>query len=415
MTETQLYFKAAIIQRKLRDDILNAYEDLFDFYNNYSESSSIRDEIILFGSSIAEVVGKSGVITEPKRNELISIGNDIIESIISNFQKSNFINDNSEYKLREFWLNMMPKENTVVSSYNISKKNYSGFELNNISFQLRLGEITGVIGENGSGKTTLLKIIAGELKPDSGRISYPSLTSRKLHWADIKKQIGYVRQHINPWKGGNSVMEQLQFMAALKGIKGKDNNEACKFIVARLGLEKHMHKSWNELSGGFKLRFELARQLVWRPKLLILDEPLANLDIKVQLQFLTDLRNLCNSISHSMAVIITSQIIHEIEKISNMIIFMRDGNAIYNDQVGNVNESAQFRCFEIDFDGDPKHFLFALQDVGLLEIKESTFYKTIYVQKETTPKVFLEKLSTHDICIKYFRDITNSTRMLFEK
>ena len=87
----------------------------------------------------------------------------------------------------------------------------------------------------------------------------------------------------------------LHYEAAIHGVGRADNEREVDFIVERLGFRGELDKEWHELSGGFRLRFALARALVWKPKLLILDEPLANLDFITQQIVLNDLRHLTDS------------------------------------------------------------------------------------------------------------------------
>ena len=82
------------------------------------------------------------------------------------------------------------------------------------------------------------------------------------------------------------LVDNLHFAAAIHGIRGKENEDEVDFIIWRLGLDKYRNATWNEISGGFKMRFSLGRALVYNPRLLILDEPLANLDVNTQLLFL---------------------------------------------------------------------------------------------------------------------------------
>jgi len=196
----------------------------------------------------------------------------------------------------------------------------------------------------------------------------------------------------------------------MKGITGKHNKTQFEFILSRLNLENYQDRSWSELSGGFRLRFELARQLIWQPQLLILDEPLANLDIKSQLTFLQDLRDLTNSISNSMAVIISSQNLYEIEKISDHIVFIRDGQSQYNGEMANVGWDNAFHCYEIDTRAGVLDLQTALRDLPIREIRNENFYKLIFTDERVRSIDIMQELGKKGITVSYFRDITHSTR-----
>ncbi len=135
-----------------------------------------------------------------------------------------------------------------------------------------------------------------------------------MDWIKIKNQIAYVKQEIPKWHG--SLRENLHF-DSIHGIKGLQNKKDVDFILHRLGLIEYQNREWNELSGGFKLRFTLAKALVWKPSLIILDEPLANLDIHAQILVLNDLRDLANSSKYPVSIVISSQHLHEVEHIAN--------------------------------------------------------------------------------------------------
>lgn len=180
-----------------------------------------------------------------------------------------------------------------VSGVHKTYKRNKNFSLKNINLTLREGEITGLVGENGNGKTTLINIIAGELSPDKGRVFFPFLGSNHSKWSQAKKEIGYLPQRLPRWRG--SLKDNLHFSASLNGLYGKNNEKEVEYITYRLGLEKYQNLNWDEISGGFQTRFALASLLIWNPKLLILDEPLSNLDINAQVEFLQDIRDLASS------------------------------------------------------------------------------------------------------------------------
>jgi len=317
-------------------------------------------------------------------------------------------------KVKAFYLSQQPAKRAIACCRDVSKKISAGFSLQNISLELRLGEITAVLAENGNGKTSLLRILAGDLRHDTGSLDYPQFARGNQDWRAIKHLIGYVQQHLYPWRGNRTVRQQLQYSAAIKGITGKENDRQFDFIIARLGLEKYKHYNWNHLSGGYRLRFELARQLIWKPRLLILDEPLANLDVKGQQLFLNDLRSLTDSISHSMAVVISSQNLNEIERIADQILFLRKGAAYYQGKAGAIGDTHIYRCYEIDTDHHHLAMQQALEGLDIKEIRNDTFYRLIYSGLELGPGPILAALIGHGIEVRYFREITHSTRILFE-
>ena len=196
-------------------------------------------------------------------------------------------------RLREHFERKAPSEEVAFLGEALVKA-YPGtdFTLGEVSLGMRLGEITGVVGQNAHGKTTLLRMVAGELRPDRGTLSYPLLreSGDDIDWVQVKQSLAFVPQELPAWSG--SLRDTLHFEAALHGILGQDNEREVSFVVERLGLGGYLDKRWAELSGGYKLRFALARALVWKPRLLVMDEPLANLDVKAKSVLLQDVRDL---------------------------------------------------------------------------------------------------------------------------
>jgi ABC-2 type transport system ATP-binding protein len=287
------------------------------------------------------------------------------------------------------------------------------FTLQPIDLQLKLGEITAVVGENGSGKTTLLEIIAGRLTVSEGEIAYPHLTlNDQTDVYAIQQQIAYIPQELPPWPG--LLADTLHFTAASRGIKGQNNIEEVDFIISRLGLDKYRRAGWDEISGGYKTRFSLAKVLIWHPKLIVLDEPLANLDINTQLRFLQDLRHLTNSVTFPMTVVASSQHLHRIESIADNIIFLHDGQAIYNDRMTLFGENRTENIFELACDLSKDALTDSLEKIAYTRIDTAGDHFIVHTSRSVTDNDILQIFVENHIPLGYFRDISKSTRQLFE-
>lgn len=291
----------------------------------------------------------------------------------------------------------------------------SGFKMQDIDAEFRLGEITGVVGENGNGKTTLFRMISGELAADNGSISYPYLQSQfgivSGDWAGIKQRIAFIPQHLEKWYG--SVRDNLHYELALHGIKGEMNEEEVEYIIYRLGLEEHQNKKWSQLSGGYRLRFALARALVWKPVFLVIDEPLANLDIKAQLVILNDLRDLANSYRYPLSVVVSSQHLHEIEHVSDNIIFMKQGEVIYNGKTDELGEGREENTFEFATELTLEEVERSLGGFEYYQLEHTGLAYVIHTPLHITQMEVMQKFIAADIEVSYFRDISKSTKKLF--
>lgn len=311
-----------------------------------------------------------------------------------------------------------PEEKVVFEGKSISESYPSKtikFSLRPMDLKLRMGEITALVGENGSGKTTLLKIIAGLLEPSGGEISYPALTTNTdkglSHYYTIKQQIEYIPQDLPKWPG--SLAESLTFAAGTRGILGDENSNDVEFIINRLGLEKYKDANWDEISGGYKTRFTLAQRLLMRPKLMVLDEPLANLDIITQNLFLQDLRDLTKSVTYPMAVIISSQHLHEVESVADNIIFLRDGKAVYNGTVAEFGEDRDRNVFEIECELDKDSLLDVIDDTHYISVEKVANHFIIYTRLDTTGNQILDCFIKRGITVESFQDNSKSTKKLF--
>ncbi len=284
-----------------------------------------------------------------------------------------------------------------------------GFELFPIDIQLRLGEITGIVGENGNGKSTLIKLIAGDEQATAGELAYPLFNFKD--WSLIKSEIAYIPQRLHKWNG--DVRDYLKFTAAAKGIYGEENRKAVDYIIHRLGLSKYADYDWNELSGGYQMRFELARMLVWKPKFLLLDEPLAHLDINAQAIFLRDLAQLSKDPEHPFAVMITSQHLYEVESISQQVIFLRNGKTVYNGKIQDFDSERSTNSFEMSSTCSQEQLIDSLRKLGYESIENKGNTIIVHVDITTSSTAFMTRLFNEGIEVKYFRNISQSTRKLF--
>lgn len=174
----------------------------------------------------------------------------------------------------------------------ISKSYQDGLKaIKNISFSVQPGEIVAIVGESGCGKTTLLRIIAGFLKPSGGKII-----------TDARKSIGYMFQDPNfcPWR---TVRENVEFPLIFKkyGLKKEEKRIFSDPLLEIVGLRGFENRMPDGLSGGELQRMILAKTLITKPKLLLLDEPFSRLDVftgkRLQDEFLNILGELNNTIT----------------------------------------------------------------------------------------------------------------------
>jgi len=292
---------------------------------------------------------------------------------------------------------------------NLKKKfNRSGFQLSVDQLSLLAGSITGVVGENGNGKTTLLDIIAGETKAD-GQFHYFGIEANShTNWLELKNNIGFIPQRIPRWYG--TLEQNLVIKAALEGISAGNIDGELDKLLDFLGLQEYRKLNWTEISTGYRLRFELARILIGNPRLLVLDEPLANLDINTQQKFLSDLKKLLAKKDYPLAVILSSQQLHEIESVADQMLFIKKGEVLYNGNLANIalDEEHVYELQLNDRDGHDTETYF--DSMGYKVCIVGPYYQ---ITTKQSVSIFLKTLSDNDMEIKYFRNLSNSTKRFF--
>lgn len=299
---------------------------------------------------------------------------------------------------------------TLLSVQNLIRSyKKSGFALGPISFSIKEGQIIGLVGENGNGKTTLLRSLCGELRPTSGLIKY--YFEYKDDY-DLRSHLIYIPQRTDSWQG--SLLSNLKFTASTYGINGDDNELITQLVIARMGLRQFRNHSWKDLSSGYKMRFELARALLRKPKLLLIDEPLANLDILAQQIVLDDFRDIANSAFSPMGIVLSSQQLYEVEKTSDSVIFLRNGSPrnIVADTDVTYTEVPKFIIeFETSYTQEEIRTVFAALSLERLDINGGTYVGTF--PETITTDDFLLLVLERKIPISYFRNISKSTRRFF--
>lgn len=282
-----------------------------------------------------------------------------------------------------------------------------GFTLGPVDVDVAPGRILGLVGENGNGKTTLLRLLAADLAPDAGQLDWG--TPARDPYA-LRARLAYIPQRPHPW--GGRLMDHLQFAARSHGVAGEANRCLVELVIARLSLRAFRGHAWKQLSSGYKMRFELARALLTQPRVLLLDEPLANLDINAQQTLLSDLQSLARSPWRPMALVLSSQQLYEVEKVADAVLFLDRG------QPRSVQERfAQMGGCAVEFETAwPAATLagwLAQWPAHTHQVNGHTHIVSFH--GATSAADFLRAAVDAGMPLGYFRDITASTRRLFMK
>ena len=204
--------------------------------------------------------------------------------------------------------------------------------LNNLNLEVKEGEIFGLLGPNGAGKTTFLNILAGTVIKNSGIVNVWGYDLDK-NPRQIRASIGIVPQEVN-LDAFFSPKKLLELQAGLYGIPKKDR--ITDTILKLVSLEKQANTYARSLSGGMKRRLLIAKAMVHRPPILVLDEPTAGVDVELR-------KNLWNNVKtlnkQGVTIILTTHLMYEAEEICNRIAIINKGNLIKLDTTKNLLNS----------------------------------------------------------------------------
>lgn len=225
---------------------------------------------------------------------------------------------------------------TVVSVQNLVKKYKNNYAVNDLSFDVKKGEILGLLGPNGSGKTTTINCILSLLQFDSGQIKIFGETMRPSAY-DIKQKIGVIFQEVAVFNE-LTVYENIDYFC---GLYISDKNTRKQYIADALklvSLEKFQKYRPKQLSGGLLRRLNIACGIAHKPELIFLDEPTVAVDPQSRNNILNDIKKLRDQ---GATVIYTTHYMEEVEELCDRIIILDNGKIIAKGTVDELKKMAK--------------------------------------------------------------------------
>ena len=201
--------------------------------------------------------------------------------------------------------------------------------LDNVSFEIRTGEIVGFLGPNGAGKSTMMKIITGFIPASSGSVKVNGLDVENGS-SDVKKKIGYLPEN-NPLYPEMYVREYLGFVASLYKSEIPLRKQISN-IIDLTGLGPEQKKKIGSLSKGYRQRVGLAQALIHNPEVLILDEPTSGLDPNQ----IVEIRNLIREAGRQKTVMLSTHIMQEVEAICDRVIIIDKGIIVADEEKSRI-------------------------------------------------------------------------------
>lgn len=227
----------------------------------------------------------------------------------------------------------MLKVNRLTKRYRLPR----GDELlavNDISFAVSRGEVYGLLGPNGAGKTTTVRMILGLLQPTSGEATIDGFRSSEFP-NEVKRRVGLVSANAGVYQW-LSPREMLLFFADLYGVPRVDATRELNKLSQLLGLSEYLDRRCGTLSTGQKQRVHLARALIHRPPVMLLDEPTLGMDVlgsQVAIEYIGHLRDT------GKAVIISTHRLEEAERVCDRLGLMHRGEIVREGTLSDLRES----------------------------------------------------------------------------
>ena len=289
---------------------------------------------------------------------------------------------------------------------NLKKTYANGFQaLKGVSLSVAQGDFYALLGPNGAGKSTTIGIICSLITKTSGKVSIFGHDIDK-DFSTAKRLIGLVPQEFN-FNVFEPVEEILVNQAGYFGIDRKTAFTRAEQYLNQLGLWDKRREQARDLSGGMKRRLMIARSLMHEPKLLILDEPTAGVDIEIRRSMWTYLRDLN---ARGTAIILTTHYLEEAESLCRHIGIIDEGELIESTSMKHLLSQLDVETFVLDIK-EPVGEVPRLQPDCVRRIDETTLEADI--SKECSINFLFDELSKRHIEVLSMRNKTNRLEQLF--
>ena len=247
---------------------------------------------------------------------------------------------------------------TMIKVEHLTKKYGERYAVNDISFEVKKGEIVGFLGPNGAGKSTTMNILTGYLSSTSGRAMIDGLDILE-HPMAVKKKIGFLPE-MPPLYLEMTVKEYLNFIYDLKKctLNRKEHiAEICRVVK----IEDTMDRMIKNLSKGYRQRVGIAGAIVGNPEVIIFDEPTNGLDPKQ----IIDIRNLIRELGRERTIILSTHILSEVKAVCDRILIINEGKIVADEKTENIEGALRGnRRIVIRIDGPAASVLSAIKKIN---------------------------------------------------
>ncbi len=219
--------------------------------------------------------------------------------------------------------------------------------LDDVSFEVKQGEVVGLLGPNGAGKSTAMKILTTYLYPTSGTAEVGGFDVLEQP-LDVRRVIGYLPE-VLPLYTDMEVRAYLDFVARARGLSGAQKRERIQYVLDECGLTPMYRRIVRELSKGYQQRTGLAQALIHDPSIVILDEPTSGLDPHQ----IVEIRGLVRKLAEDKTVILSTHILQEVEATADRIVIINQGRIVGDGTIEELRDRAKrFERAEVSVAGD---------------------------------------------------------------
>ena len=292
----------------------------------------------------------------------------------------------------------------MIEVKNVTKKYGSTIAVDDVSFEVKDGEVVGFLGPNGAGKSTTMNMITGFIEPTMGQIIVNGNDISKRP-RKAKKEIGYMPENV-PLYYELTAREFVSYMAELKLVKRSERKQEVEKVLKETGLEDVKNKLIRNLSRGYKQRVSMAGALVGNPDVIILDEPTVGLDPKQ----ITEIRSLIKELGKNHTVILSTHILSEVSQICERVIIINKGKIVAIDTPENLEKTTREKNGIMVTVEDPKDNMSHLKD----EIKEIDSVELVKDNEDGTKQYLITTSTDMDLRKPLFEVLPKEEIVIFE-
>ena len=282
----------------------------------------------------------------------------------------------------------------MIKTEHLTKRYETLTAVDDVTFEVKPGEVLGFLGPNGAGKTTTMRMLAGFISPTGGTAS---ICGHDIETDTLaaKANLGYLPEGA-PNYGEMTVYEFLQFIADLRQLKGERRTQRLAYVIGRLQLEKVLAQTIDTLSKGFRRRVGLAQALIHDPPVLILDEPTDGLDPNQK----HEVRTLINEMARDKIIVISTHILEEVDAVCTRAIIIARGKIVADDTPQGLATKSRYhnavslRLERADQLAAARSAISALPNVAEVEVSEREGSLTALPRKGASILASLNELAT---------------------